>query len=108
MEFEAILKIDPGPSYGGDDLWSEYPLGFRVRNRDFGYVQFAKSCVGTIRFDEANKTLEGTLEDVRWDLGAVDFKGKRLPGPKRSGELGSEWNYFVEDFFGRRASQRPQ
>ena len=101
MKFECFMKIDPGPSYGSDDLWTEYSLGFRIHNTDYGDLQFSKPCKGKIRFDEASKTLEGTLFDVPWDLGDEDFKGRRLSGPKRPDELGSEWNRIVTETFSR-------
>lgn len=96
--FDGVIKIDPGPTY--ETIEQPHSLGWRIRNTETGTLTFGRDCTGDIHFEGDNRALAGTLYGVP-GIGRVDFVGKRLAGPRRTGGLKNEWDWFVGEAYGR-------
>ncbi|KAJ4363336.1 hypothetical protein N0V95_001109 [Ascochyta clinopodiicola] len=96
--FNGLMKIDPGPTY--NTVTSTHSLGWRIRNEETGGLSFGKGRTGEIKFDGLERTLEGALYGVP-GVEIVEFEGRRMAGPRRVGGLKGEWDWFVEEAYGR-------
>ncbi|KZM21845.1 uncharacterized protein EKO05_0003132 [Ascochyta rabiei] len=94
----GVMKIDPGPTY--DTIADTHSLGWRIRNEETGGLSFGRDCTGDIRFDGQERTLMGALYGVP-GVGLLEFEGRRIASPRRVGGLKQEWDWFVEEAYGR-------
>jgi hypothetical protein len=93
--WDCIIQMNPGPSY--QTLGQPCTLGWRLRDHETGRMHFGRGKTGTVVF-HADQMIDGTLVNVPF-LGAVEFWGRRIPGPRFVGRTGNgfqfEWDGFV-------------
>lgn len=96
--WSGIIQLNPGPTF--ETIDETHSLGWRIKDLDTGEMRFGRKCTGEMKFNGHERTLEGRLFEVP-HVGTVEFRGRRIPGPRRVRGLQDEWDAFVREAYGR-------
>ncbi|KAH7061297.1 hypothetical protein B0J12DRAFT_565560 [Macrophomina phaseolina] len=98
--FFGVIQMTPGPA---DYSPISVTLGWRARDGETGAIRFGRGCNGTMEFPEPG-VIEGRLFGLYGE--AVEFWGRRRPGPKNCGHspdhFMEEWNSFPAEIYGEK------